>query len=281
MKRKDLNKIKIAVLIASYNRCLCTIRSLKNLEKAKEDYFNIDIYLVDSNSTDNTVKKVRENFPSVKIKIVDSDIYWNKAMNFAWDQSFQENKAYDFFLWLNNDTYLYKNSLKIILDDYKKVSSESIIVGTTQYNKKLTYGGRKKLSSEIMSPNETPQEVKFINGNCVLIPKIVFENIGLLDDKFSHSLGDIDYGLRAIEEGITLYISSKIIGDCEKDNKPWFKDKRFKQRIINLNSPKGVPLNEYFYFNRRHFGNIKAVKFIIATFIALISPSFFQLIRSK
>ncbi len=267
--------------MTSYNRCSATIRCLKNLEIAREDCFKMDIYLVDSNSSDNTVKKVRDNFPEVKIKLVSRNIFWSKAMNLAWVQSIEEKKGYNFFLWLNNDTYLFKDSLKIIFDDYKKVNSESIIVGTTENNKKLTYGGRVKLSSEIISPNGIPQKVKFMNGNCVLIPKNVMNNVGMLDKKFNHSLGDIDYGLRAIEVGISVYISSKIIGNCEKDNKPWYEDQSLSQRLKNLNSPKGVPFNEYFYFNKRHFGFMKALKFIMATFIALLFPSLYQLIKSK
>mgnify|MGYP001307768927 CR=1 FL=1 len=102
--------------MTSYNRCSATIRCLKNLEIAREDCFKMDIYLVDSNSSDNTVKKVRDNFPEVKIKLVSRNIFWSKAMNLAWVQSIEEKKGYNFFLWLNNDTYLFKDSLKIIFD---------------------------------------------------------------------------------------------------------------------------------------------------------------------
>ena len=266
--------------MTTFNRLTNTLNCLENLFKCSlPEKYCLNVLIADSNSSDITEKVIKQKYPDVDIFNVGDNVFWNQGMIKAWKRSIEIKP--DFFLWLNNDTYLFKNSLKIIFEDYNKVNSESIVVGTTSYNKKLTYGGRVKLSSEIISPNGMPQKVKFMNGNCVLIPKNVMNNVGILDKKFKHSLGDIDYGLRAIEVGINIYISSKIIGNCEKDNKPWYKHQSLSQRLKNLNSPKGVPFNEYLYFNKRHFGFIKALKFIMATFIALLSPSFYQLIKSK
>lgn len=281
MEKLNLKKIKIAVLIASFNRCNSTLRCLKDLQKSKESNYFLDIFLVDSNSSDNTVKEVKAFFPYVKIKLVSKDTYWNKAMLLGWHYSLTEKNKYDFFLWLNNDTFLKKKSLNTIIKDYYRVDSKSIIVGTTDYHGKITYGGRKKISKALLAPNGHPQNVKYINGNCVLIPKSAVVDIGILDEKFSHSLGDIDYGLRAIEKGFKLYISSKIIGVCENDNLPWYEGKSLLERIKHFNSPKGVPIYEYFYFNRRHFGYINAMVFIAATILALISPSLYKLIKAK
>lgn len=281
MEKLNSKKIRIAVLIASFNRCNSTLRCLNDLQKSKESNHLLDIFLVDSNSSDNTVKEVKALFPYVRIKLVSTDTYWNRAMLYAWHFSLLEKVKYHFFLWLNNDTFLNKNGLKSIMEDYCRVDLKSIIVGTTDFHGKITYGGRKKLSQRVLAPNGKPQKVKYINGNCVLIPKSAVEIIGVLDEKYSHSLGDLDYGLRAIESGFSLYSSSKIIGICENNNTTWYRNKRIKQRWKILNSPKGVPLNEYFYFNHRHFGILNALKFIIATFIALLVPSFYQLIKSK
>ena len=60
--------------------------------------------------------------------------------------SFQK-KDYDYYVWLNDDSILFKNAFSIIYDDIKNKSS-SIIVGSfmssNQNLNELTYGGRDK-----------------------------------------------------------------------------------------------------------------------------------------
>ena len=36
--------------------------------------------------------------------------------------------------------------------------------------------------------------VDYFNGNIVLVPQFVFRQLGYLDDYFTHSKGDYDYG---------------------------------------------------------------------------------------
>ena len=57
-----------------------------------------------------------------------------------------------------------------------KIDSKSILVGITEYNNELTYGGRKKLGGTIIKPNGFPQQVRIMNGNCVLIQNQPLKN---------------------------------------------------------------------------------------------------------
>lgn len=43
------------------------------------------------------------------------------------------------------------------------------------------------------------------NGNIVLIPRFVYQQLGNLDYYCTHSKGDFDYGLRADKAGIRMY----------------------------------------------------------------------------
>ena len=262
--------IKIAVLMTTYNRVTNTINCLENLFNCfiPKD-FSLNVFIADSNSSDNTESIIKKKYPSVEIFNIGDNNFWNQGMIKAWKRSLKINP--DFFLWLNDDTFLYRNSIKDILNDYSK-KKNSIIVGVTEAEKVLTYGGRPNLKENILNPNGIPQKIKIMNGNFVLIPKQVFEIVGYFNNKFSHSLGDIDYGLRAIENGIQIYCTSNIIGICKKNDFIWYDSKSFSIRFKNLISPKGVPPFEYFYFNLRHFGFIRGIKFIMGTFLALISP---------
>ena len=268
--------MKIAVLLTTYKRKNETEQCLKALARLN---FKLDIFISDSNSR-NEIEKLLLSYKNIYFDNVGDDIFWNRGMNISWAKAFTKDD-YDFYLWLNNDTYLYEDSLKTLFGDYKKISFNSILVGITEYENELTYGGRNGFNETIIKPNGIPQKIKIINGNCVLVPKSVFKNLGYFDNKFSHSLGDIDYGLRAIKNGIHLYCTSKIIGRCKKNDSKWYDSKSFLKRYKNLISPKGVPPFEYFYFNKKHFGILHGVKFLIATLVALFSPKIYQTIKQK
>lgn len=266
---------RIAVIITINNRYKETKKCLTYLNEQIQFYnkFRLDVYLSDSSESKFILEMDKKNFNFKYIKI-SSDKYWNRGMLDSWEIA-SKTYDYDFYLWLNNDTYLYNNGLKIFFDDYKKIDPKSILVGITQHNKELTYGGRKKLGGSIIKPNGTAQEIKIINGNCVLIPKSTFKRLGFLDKKFSHSLGDIDYGLRAAKNYIPLYCTGEVIGSCKKNDFIWYDSESFYKRYKNLKSPKGVPIYEYFYFNKKHFGFLRGLRFLLGTFVALIFPNLY------
>ena len=268
--------MRIAVLMTIFKR---QKETLKCLDALMSNNLDLDIYISDSNSKNNIESELKK-YNNINFQNVGDDIFWNQGMNFSWIKAF-DNFDYDFYIWLNNDTFLFKNALEILFNDYNKIETKSILVGITEYNNELTYGGRKKFGGELMKPNGFPQQVRIMNGNCVLIPKSSFKKLGFLDKKFSHSLGDIDYGLRAIKNSIPIYCTSELIGLCKKNNYVWYGSKSFYERFKNLKSPKGVPINEYFYFNKKHFGFTRGIKFLLATFLALFFPKIFKIVSNK
>ena len=271
------SSFKIAVIMTTYNRIKNTLGCLENLFNCYlTDEYNLSVFIADSNSPDNTISIIKGKYPDVEIFNVGDNIFWNQGMIKAWKRSMKIKP--DFLLWLNDDTYLYVNSIKDIIDDYN-INKNSIIVGVTEDENGLTYGGRKGFKGHILKPSGSPQKIKIMNGNFVLVPKHVFEMIGNLNNRFSHSLGDIDYGLNALKNGINIYCTSKIVGFCKKNKNNWHLESSFFKRLKVLNSPKGTPLKEYFYFNNKHFGIFKAIKFLIASFVALTYPNLYNSLK--
>ena len=263
--------MNIAILITTYKRKNETLKCLKSIKCEYE----IDIFISDSNSKNGLSKDLKAK-KNIFIDNVGNNIYWNRGTNFSWNKA-SNFKKYDFYIWLNNDTYLINEAIKTILNDYYYLKNTRVIItGVTEYKNKLTYGGRNKLRGDIIPPSGKPKKIKYMNGNFVLIPKIVFEELGYLHTRYQHSLGDIDYGLRALKKGIKLFCSSKIIGICKSNPSIWYREQTLKKRYDALISPKGTPINEYFYFNYKHFGFLKAIKFLLVTSIALVAPNFYM-----
>ena len=259
--------------MTTFNRVETTIKCLDALFKADlPENYTLNVIISDSNSPDNTFEILKKKFPSIIIQNVGNNIYWNQGMIQSWNEAKKSDP--DFYLWLNDDTFINRDALRNIIKDYFLVSKDSIIVGATHFNSVCTYGGRfSKLDERPLVPNGKPTKIKYINGNFVLISRKVFNKIGELDNHYSHSLGDIDYGLRVIKKGLNNCILPDIIGFCEANSRLRYDPKsRFIEKIKSLRSPIGLPFKEYFYFNFKHYGLLKSLKFTIGIIISLVIP---------
>jgi len=207
------------------------------------------------------------------------DLYWNRGMHKAWTIA---HKVYDYdlYLWLNDDTFLFENSLQLLISANINTNGESIIVGSTcsQKDRTTTYGGF-LLPDTLINPNGKLQKCDFFNGNCVLVPSKVFKELGNLDPIFHHSLGDIDYGLRAKRKGISAYIVNEFVGYCERHevnpicfNSSYNTLRRFK----HLYSPLGNNPFEFFVFDNRHFSFLSALKHFFTLHLRTLIPSIWQ-----
>jgi len=251
----------IAVLITCYNRKEKTLICLQSLFKQTGlgDRFIIEVFLVDDGCTDGTAEFINFHFPNINIIKGNGNLYWNRGMHLAWDNAVKIND-FDFYLWLNDDTYLFNNSLNNLIKDFK---TNSIIVGSTKslINYNITYGGFK--NNTLLIPNGNIQVVDYFNGNCVLIPNTVFKSIGNLDPTFHHALGDFDYGLRAKKNGFKIYISSFFVATCESHiDIPNWRNTKFKlnKRLIYLYKPNsGCNPFEYFHFDCKHYNIFIAI----------------------
>lgn len=252
----------IVFLMTCHNRKEMTLESLRrlyNMEGIIDKKYKFKIILVDDGSKDGTYEAVRRNFKEVNIIKGDGSLFWAGGMRLAMKRGMHEQPNY--YVWVNDDTMLYPNSLKILLQDEqtarKTTKKPSIITGciVDPITKEVTYGGF--VASCKVRSNGSIQEVEQMNGNFVVIPKEIVKEIGNIDDAFVHSLGDIDYGCRAQEKGYNVYLSRQIIGECSVNSQQgtWQDDtvpiiKRYKMML----SPKGVPIKSLIVFSKRNDG---------------------------
>lgn len=274
---------KIAVLITCHNRRTKTLDCLNTLFKQKgiNSKYVLDVFLVDDGSTDGTAYTVNNDFPEVHVIKGSGNLYWNRGMHLAWSEAVKSNKHFDYFLWLNDDVVLYSDALIHLMECAKKTNSKALICGILESHESssvISYGGG-NLKNKIYIPNLPNNEFnscEIINGNCVLISKNIFDQLGNIDPVFPHSLGDHDYALRAKKQGITTYTTQQFIGSCPKnDSLPkWcLVSVPFKQRIKSLYSPLGNSHPYYYFiFEARHYGLIMALKHFASIHLRLLLP---------
>lgn len=190
--------MKTAALLTCHNRKTKTLACLRSLFVIVP---SVEVYLTDDGCTDGTAEVVKTTYPKVHIIRGDGSLYWNRGMLSAWKEAVKGD--YDEYLWLNDDVELYA-------DFYSELKAccpngDCIVSGLIEdFGKtRIIYGGYDASKQLVQATGQT-QDIRWMNGNVVLVPKVVVDKIGLLDPFFVHDLGDVDYGMRALEHGIAV-----------------------------------------------------------------------------
>lgn len=270
----------IAALLTVHNRKNKTLKCLSELfvQKGMWKDYQLDVFLTDDGCTDGTAEAVIAKFPTVHIIKGNGQLFWNRGMYKAWIEA--AKVGYDFYLWLNDDTFLYPDCIVRLLSASCKHSDSAIIVGSTcatNDKTRITYGGWQ--NGKILSDVSIEQWSDAINGNIVLIPNSVYHVLGTNDPYYRHAVGDTDYGLRAKEKNVPCYTGVGIFGECDLHETPtvWMNTSiSFSKRWKNFMSPLGNNPFEYFYFKRKHFGLLSACFTFLTMWVHFFFPQFWR-----
>lgn len=286
---------RIAALLTCHNRCQKTLACLDALFQCKlPEGYSLEVFLVDDGSSDGTGYAVYECYPKVNIIKGDGNLYWNGGMRLAFAAAMEN--GFDYYLWLNDDTLLYPQAIATLLRTEKLVKLEhqvtALIVGSTQdeLGGEVTYGGKVRVSKwhplkyQLIIPTDTAISCDTMNGNCVLIPRTIALTLGNLDEAFTHTIGDIDYGLRAKRAGFQIVVMPGYAGKCSNnpiDNT--FADARLsvRDRLRRLNGKKGLPLQAWKIFTSRHCGGLWIVFWLLPYLKVILSSIFLNKVTRR
>tara|TARA_B100000787_G_C16169485_1_gene285660 strand:+ start:399 stop:1256 length:858 start_codon:yes stop_codon:yes gene_type:complete len=265
--------INIAVLITCHNRkhktvkCLQKLYSQNNIENIK-----LKVFLVDDGSSDGTGQTVKELFPDITIIKGSGNLFWAKGMALAWKESLKSHENFDYYLWLNDDTFLYNTTLSELIKT--QINKTEIVVGSVcdPITKLTTYGGGRftnrflrPFKYELVKVNGNPQKIDIFNGNVVLIPNSVYNKIGMMDNYFEHAFADIEYSLRAAKHNVKILLTAKHIAECKRDNLDHNKifNISLLKKILNLFDKKQKPLKSWFRLCYKYGGILWPIHFFI------------------
>ncbi|MCI9843864.1 glycosyltransferase family 2 protein [Flavobacterium pectinovorum] len=272
-----MEMIRVAVLMTVFNRKLLTIRCLENFEKAAKNTpdINYDIYILDDGSTDGTGNVLKTLFPNVKVIEGDGSYFWCRGMVKVWSEASKFD--YDAYILLNNDSYIFDFALEELISSSKEKNHQSIISGAfrSEFYNVSTYGGKLKGQALTLIPDGTLQKIELLNGNLVLVPKVIYDKIGMLDPLFHHSIGDYDYGLRAIKNKFMVVLTKRYVGTCELHDSIqicYDSKKALFSRFKNFYSPLGDNPFQRFYFLNRHYSFFKAISAFFVTHLYVFFP---------
>ena len=257
--------MNIAVLMTCHNRRETTLRCLASLHEATKqaevggqgERLRLHVFLVDDGSTDGTgeaVSRWYEDQPSSMTSTFDldlvagnGDLYWAKGMALAWREALKhENDThssastfnFDFFLWLNDDTVLNPDAISTLLR-FHADNPNAVINGTL-----ADKAGEPVYGLNVRNVG--------LAGNCVLVPRTVYDKVGIICDQYAHAWADRDYGLQVERAGFEL-VSAGVVGCAEwHELRPSLKGLTLKKRLSLLTDPKGWNVHDLWVLRCRN-----------------------------
>lgn len=249
----------VSVIIVNYNTIELTKQCINSIYSQTEG-INFEIIVVDNNSDDNSIKIIDDNFPQVKLISNRDNIGFGRANNLG----FKISKG-KYILFLNSDTILLNNAVKIFFDYMEKnnISSKIGALGCVMLdsNFNLNYRNsyydfprlnmffklffqnifsdlKKKYITDCQKLNNEGQiSVDFIVGADLFIPRDVIYNIGAFDPDYFLYWEEVDLQYRMHQKGLNRLIifGPEIVhlegGSSEKKVKNW-KRKIEKQSLL-------------------------------------------------
>ena len=207
---------KLSISIVNFNSGEYLAKCLSSLKKAK-DGVDMEIWVINNASTDNSFTFAKEKFPDVQFIENDQNLGFGKAQNIALRRIKNE-----YVLILNPDTEIGNN---VILHMLKFMEGNPDVGAATCKvvlgNGQLDWASHRGFPTPFASflyyflkddslyhlsrkPMDKPHEVDSISGSFFLTRKSVLEKVGFFDEDYFMYAEDIDLCFRIKEAGFKI-----------------------------------------------------------------------------
>lgn len=218
---QNFNKIKVSVIIVSYNTEKLTLQCIKSVIDSVINLY-YEIIVIDNNSNDKTVyeiSKVKDHKPKVKIEIIknDKNLGFSKAVN----QGIKNAKG-EYILLLNSDTVVPNGAINKLLN-FAQEKKDAGVIGARLLNEDknvqascfffptikrafLQYFCGKKNYLEKYAPiTESFEVVESVVGAVFMITPVALKKVGIFDERYFMYFEDLDYCRRVRNAGLKVY----------------------------------------------------------------------------
>lgn len=210
-KVETMKEKKIGIVLVNYNGGKYQNDCIKTIYN--QNYKNIDVVVVDSASTDDSIEKLEKEYPSVHVIRKNENVGVAVGNNIG-IKCCIENGA-EYVLLLNNDTELDSHLLKNL---ERKASSSTVVVPKIYFyspDNWIWFGGGgmdwKKASGYHIGLREVDKgqydkemDILYSPTCCMMIHKSVFNTVGYIDESTFMYYDDTDFCVRLIDNGINI-----------------------------------------------------------------------------
>jgi len=205
----------LAIVILNWNNSSDTIATIQAIQNWWE--MRPTIWVVDNGSQDDSVARIRQECPGVRLLLSDHNQGFAAGNNLAIREALAEGWR-DSFLLLNNDAVIDEGGARHLLDTLSR--SRAGIVGPLLCDPPPALGLQAaggmdptwRVDTHLRHiPDESvPYPVDYVPGTAIFIASDVFEQIGLLDETYFISGEIADFCLRARRHGYRPLIDPRV-----------------------------------------------------------------------
>ncbi len=230
LQNSNTEDVTLSIIIVSYNTADITIDCLRSIFNAiwRCEY---EVIVVDNNSSDNSLSRIRKEYPQVKV-IVNNE---NRLFAIANNQGASIAKG-KYLLLLNSDTLVDGDNLQRMIDFFDTCHKDVICIGPKVLNRdgslqsfgQPEWGSRFQhiaklfhlnrilplhLISEPLDRNpDRTHRTGWVVGACMMIPRKLYQEVGGLNENLVFYGEEPEFGYRTKRLGYkTLYYAGASI----------------------------------------------------------------------
>ena len=206
---------ELSVILVSFNDWIHLEKCLQSL-LAVPPGKNMEVVVVDNNSSDGSPSLVKNQFPNVKLIRNEKNLGFARACNLGIRASVGE-----FVLFLNNDTIANVQALNVLLDELRKNPSvgavgPALLSGQKTYQ--VSFGKKVDFFSEFiqkgffnlynakkLKSDSKVRDVGWLSAACLLARRKALEEAGCFDENYFLYFEDIDLCFKIRQSGWTLW----------------------------------------------------------------------------
>ena len=283
------NKDKVAIIIVNWNTYKLTRSCIVSLNKCV--YKNFEIFLVDNNSSDESVEKLKKEFKDLNFILNNKNNGFCKANNQAIKKIIDEN-AFNFIMLLNSDTEVSPFFIKPLIDTFKsskKIGAvQPLILNWSDKSTIWKYEGdinrtfgitSHRRKNKIFSDKKMQSYTEWASGCCILTTPSIFKEVGLFDEIFFAYYEDVDWSIRLKKQNYLIALSKL----SEIYHHESGSSKSLKKQNEGYLSPKSHYYNfrNHIIFLRKHKSDFNSLGIVIFQLIKITQFSLYFILRLR
>ncbi|MBU0679632.1 MAG: glycosyltransferase family 2 protein [Verrucomicrobia bacterium] len=206
---------RVGVVVVNYNGLAHLEGCLQALER--QSYGNLTVYLVDNASTDASTDEAEQRHSGIVVIRSPENRGWSGGNNLGIQRARKDGADY---IWLlNADIDLEPDCVEQLVE--AAADSDAGILGPVIYDysereRRVTFANKVDWVgcnvADIKSReefNSAPPEEKTISGCAMFVRSSVFEEVGMIDERYFMYLEDVDFCIRAVRKGYGCAVAEK------------------------------------------------------------------------
>jgi GT2 family glycosyltransferase len=202
----------VYVVTLTHNHCDDTLRALDSLSRMT--YPSYKLLVVDNQSTDETVERVRAEYPEVELLVHSSNLGFAAGINPGLEYALDHGA--DFVLVINNDVLVAPSLLTHLVTamessigavapmiHYLDAPKHIWSIGFSKHSLLLEMRGGARGHVDEGQWRE-PFEVDYLLGCAILLNSSALRKVGLFDERYYFYYEDLDFSLRVRQHGYRL-----------------------------------------------------------------------------